>query len=337
MKIATRAEILKASVYSDIFSSDPKEAKRQLHSYVKMYHPDCDPSAGATKVFDIVTKLYNSRSDKKAKYETDNGEYTFKDRATGKGFIITNPIVINNGTCTVYHTATKIVLEYSADFEKFYKKYNQNVKLIRYADSNMQEKFERCFPKVLKHFESDTGSFVILLDKTPEILNLGLVLDSYKASNVQFPDRQAAWIMNRLFNFAQYMKFSGKVFNGFSLYNLWVSPEFHSVLLLNGWEYSTRINDKMIGCPKDVFNILPVRVKDKHLSVTETDLESIKYIGRKLFNGSSAENTLKYLDTGTDTDDPIVEWQKYGNAIKADFGKRKFVAWENPLYNIKKA
>lgn len=333
MKILPLDAILKVTCYSDIFSSDEKEAKKQFRKYCRLYHPDngsTDPKVA--QAYEIVQKYYHLISGSHCTASV-NDSYVFRDKKTNKGFEINNPVIIDNGTCMIYHTATKIVLRYTKEFEKFYDKYVANVKLIRYDNDKIRNEFEITFPKMGKHFETTEGDFIILLDKTSEVLNLGLIVASYEKMGTPFPEKHAAWIMNRLFNHAMYMSFCNKVFNGFSLTDLWVSPEFHTVLLLNGWEYSTNVGDKMIGCPKEVYKVLPVKARDTHKSVTETDLESIKAIGRTLFKDSSATAVKEYFDSGLESSDVLEEWNSYGKAVKSDFGKRAFVVWDNVPYN----
>ena len=299
---------------------------------MKLYHPDADSTDIAKKIYGIIQEIYNPVGSSHCTASVDES-FIFRDKRTGKGFEINNPVVINNGTCMVYHTATKVVLRFEKKFQKFYEQYIRNVGLLKYADEKMEKQFKNKFPKIEKQFESTDGDFVILMNKTAEVLNLGIVVASYEKIKTPFPEKHAAWIMNRLFNHAQYMYFSNKVFNGFSLSDLWVSPEFHTVLLLNGWEYTTMVGDKMLGCPKEVFNLLPVEARDKHISLTATDLECIKAIGRELFRDSKAHNVKDYFDKGLQSDKPLEEWDLYGKAVKADFGKREFVVWETVPYN----
>jgi hypothetical protein len=196
----------------------------------------------------------------------------------------------------------------------------------------MEKEFKRYFPKVLKGFETTTGKMCLLLDKTSDVLNLGVIVREYFKHGHKFPEKQAAWIMNRLFNLACYMNYSGLVFNGFSIDNIWVSPEMHSVVLLNGWEYTTSLGEKMIGCPKDVFKILPLTVKDSKISTSVVDVESIKNIGRTLFVGCDVPVIKKYLDEAS-SDDVFEEWDKYKVALDATYGKREFIVWEDVPYS----
>lgn len=331
MRIYTEAAILRAKSYTDIFSKDKDEAKKQFRYYCKSYHPDVDNSPNAQKIFGKLMELYNKVSSNKTVAHPDD-KMVFLSKATGKGFEIVSPVSVNAGTCMIHHTAKKVVLSYNKDFKKSYDKYLDEIKKFRYEDEAMRKQFEPLFPKVIKQFEDTEGNFIILLDKTDEVLNLGVILDAYRRKGEAFPKKHAAWIVNRLYNLEAYLHFYKRVFNGFSINNLWVSPEFHTVLLLNGWEYCTNIGDKMIGCPKDVYKVLPIKVRDNHLSHPLTDMESIKQIGRELFKGSDCTNILKFLDEGSEDVSPLDEWKEFENAVMADFGVRKFVVWDDVPY-----
>ena len=326
-------EILKARKYSDLFDKDEAKAKKQYREYCKLYHPDSNNSEEAAKIFDIINKLYNKTYIKANGHEVTEEIITFKNKVTGKGFQLTNPVTFNNGLAIVYHTATKIAILYDKTYEKLYKNYIKQVESLKYADTNMEKEFKRYFPKILTHFETEDNKYCILLDKTKEVLNLGIIVREYSKKGEKFPERQAAWILNRLYNIACYMSFNKKVFNGFTLDNLWVSPEMHTILPLTGFEYTTDKGDAMMGCPRDVYKILPIKIKDTKRSDIVTDLESIKNIGRLLYKDNKELKAIhKFLNEGVNSSEPLEEWDLYGKAINEEFGKRTFVTWENVPY-----
>lgn len=332
--IKDKNDIKKATKYSDLFSSDDKVAKKQFREYCKLYHPDVNSSDEAVELFGILQPLYTSKTMKSVSYQTVNETFTFKDKRTGKGFEIINPVILSNGICNIYHTSTKIVLEYHSSYKAFYNNYIKNVENLEYANDDMKKEFSRLFPKVVKHFETDNDKMCILLDKTNEVLNLGRIVKAYEINKEKFPEKQSAWILNRLYNIACYMNYRGLVFNGFTLDNLWVSPEMHSILVFNGWEYTTKKGADMIGVPKEVYKILPITVKDNKKSNIITDLESIKQIGRILFKGhDDLKDIQDFFRQGVLSSNPIDEWNKYGDVIKKAFGKRKFIVWEDVPYN----
>lgn len=329
----TAKEILGAKSYLDIFSKDDAVAKKEYREYCKLYHPDSDNSEQAAKLFDIINTLYNNKHIKLKGNGLKEDVVTFKNKETGKGFQLTNPTIFNNGLAMVYHTSTKIAIVYDKSYKKFYNNYINQVKNLRYVDDKMEAEFKRYFPKIITNFETEDGNFCILLDKTNEVLNLGIIVREYFKKGESFPEKQAAWILNRLYNIACYFNFNKKVFNGFTLDNLWVSPEMHTVLPLTGFEYTTNQGEQMIGCPKDVYKILPIKVKDSKQSDIITDLESIKNIGRLLYKEHKELKAIhKFLDDGVSNNEPINEWELYGEAIKKEFGKRTFIKWENVPY-----
>ncbi|MBO5388407.1 MAG: hypothetical protein J6A59_09740 [Lachnospiraceae bacterium] len=328
------SEIRKAKKYADLFSNDDAVAKKEFRYYCKLYHPDVDDSAEAAELFAIIHELYTNKVIKSTLNSSIKDTIVFRNKDTGKGFELKNYFKFNNGIAMIYHTATKVAIVYDKTYRKFYDNYLKMVKSLKYADLSMEKEFKRYFPKLVTNFETEDGQFLILLDKTSEVLNLGVIVKSYENRGEKFPERHAAWILNRLYNIECYLNYNNLVSNGISIDNIWVSPEMHTVLLFNGWEYTTEKDAGMLGCPKEVYKVLPVKVKGTKQSNTLTDLESIKNTGRKLFKGhDKLEYVNKFLNSGIDSDEPLNEWDKYGEAINKQFGKRTFIIWDDVPYN----
>lgn len=326
VRIRTETEIKKATRYKDIFSNNKDIAKKEYREYCKLYHPDSNNSDLARELFDKISKIYNEG--------TTEIEVKFINKSTGKGFILTNPVIIQNGIGTVYHTDTKVAITMHKTYEKFFKNYINNVKQLKYKDKEMEKEFKRYFPDIVNSFLMEDDNYCILLNKTKEVLNLGKILDSYKAKGELFPEKQAAWILNRLYNLSCYMQYNGWVFNGFDINNVWVSPEYHAVLLLDGWQYKSDIGDGLFGCPKDVYKVMPIKIKTGKTSETGTDIESIRAIGRKLFAGHKGLKYInKFLDSAVNKYDSWEDWNLYQEALTAEFGDRKFIVWDNVPYN----
>lgn len=326
--------IRRAKEYKDLFSDDEVIAKKEFRQYCKIYHPDVNDSAEAAELFAIISELYTNKGIKSTLNSSIKDTIIFRSKDTGKGFEIKNFHMFNNGMAMIYHTATKVVIVYDKTYKKFYDNYINVIKNLKYADSNMEKEFKRYFPKLVTNFETEDGQYLILLDKTSEVLNLGVIVRSYEKHGEKFPEKQAAWILNRLYNIECYLSYSGLVSNGLTLDNIWVSPEMHTVLLFNGWEYTTEKDGAMIGCPKEVYKILPVKIKGTKQSDTLTDLESIKSIGRKLFKGHDELTYInRFLNSGIASNGPLDEWDKYGEAINKQFGKRTFIIWDDVPYN----
>jgi hypothetical protein len=276
--------------------------------------------------------------------DTEIQEIVFKSKNTSeKGFALKNYKLDKIDVGMAVSTNTKIAVVFEKNYEKQYNSYLSNVRSLTYADSDMEAEFGRYFPKVVKSIELPDSSiaeipnakYVVLLDKTPDVYNLGRIVNNYAKYGKPFPEKQAAWIMNRLYNIACYFNYSGKACNGITINNLWVSPEMHSILLLNGFEHVQSSGSKMVSCSPSVFKVMPQKVKDSKLASIATDLESIKAVGKILFKDSldHLPHVEKFLNTGVDflNPDPLHEWKKYGSAIAMEFGKRTFVVWDDVI------
>lgn len=330
----SREEILNKTKYIELFSDNKVEAKSQFREYCKKYHPDADSSPDAEKVFSHIHKIYLTGNSIFTDKHNGITNITFRNKNDKKGFQLDNAVEFTTSICHVYNTATKVVFVYNKTYKKFWKNYLESVKALRYADSEMEKVFKRIFPDVVKSFETEDDNYIILINKTSEVLNLGEIVKAYDKLGKPFPEKQAVWILNRLYNIACYNKYiTNTAFNGFALENLWISPEMHSILPLGGYEYTAKLGEPMIGVPKEVYKVLPIKVKDSKKSSILTDLESIKAVGRILYKEhDNLEHINKFLKSGISSDDPVDEWKEYGKAVKKQFGKRAFIVWEDVPY-----
>lgn len=117
---------------------------------------------------------------------------------------------------------------------------------------------------------------------------------------------------------------NGLVHNGINIDNCFVSTDFHSILLLGGWWYTTDEDAAMIGTSKDIYNIMPPLVKANKISKSITDIESIKAFGRQYISTSAPQTFKNFLSSGT-KENSIEESKKWDKALIDSYGKRKFI------------
>lgn len=332
MTLKSVKDILNCKKYSELFSADSKEAKKQFREYCKLYHPDANDSEEAARVFAHINEIYSTGMSTTSGGYNGKEEVTFKDKETGKGFTLTNAHKFTTSTCIVYHTSTKVVFVF--DKQKYYDNYIKSVDGLKYKDSNMKKEMARYFPVINRHFETEDGQFVIVINKTTEVLNLGEIYKAYKLRGEKIPGTQLAWMINRLYNLTCYNHYMmHRAFNGLSLENLWVSPEMHSILLLGGNEFAVKQGDKMIGVPADVYDTMQIKTKSDKISSISTDLESIRALGRKLCAGNKdVELLYEFFNHGVKEADPLREWKAYEEVMVKQFGKRQFIVWEDVPY-----
>ena len=78
--------------------------------------------------------------------------------------------------------------------------------------------------------------------------------------------------------------------------NCFISPKYHSILLLGGWWYVTKEDENMIGTTKDIFSIMSILAKSSKKSSVITDLESVKLLGRQLLGETNCRK-LRFSST----------------------------------------
>ena len=101
MTLKSVKDILNCKKYSELFSADSKEAKKQFREYCKLYHPDANDSEEAAKVFAHINEIYSTGMSTTSGGYNGKEEVTFKDKETGKGFTLTNAHKFATSTCLV--------------------------------------------------------------------------------------------------------------------------------------------------------------------------------------------------------------------------------------------
>ena len=176
-------------------------------------------------------------------------------------------------------------------------------------------------PHIKYQFETHDGRYCLIVDKTPDVFLLSDILAYYKET---IPDRHAAWIISRLCNLCCYFNYLDIAHNGLTLQTCFISPALHTILPLGGWWYTAKEGEKMLGVPKDIYDVMPVKAKSDKISCARTDLEALKLIGRQIVDKKEAPKPmLEFLNSGST--DAIQEFGKWSLALDDSYGKRRFV------------
>ncbi len=327
-------QILSISKCGDLFPNDINKTKAQYKELAKVWHPDTNKSPKASDVFAKINELYNKalKLINEGVWEKTNYIIICKESGDKMAIDYYSTFDFELGTC--YIANTKIIYLLSSDKRKYYDNAIKQVKSLKYKDRNMEEKFSMFFPKIDQTFKTNKGEYVISLTKTEDVYPLK---DIFEYFDNKILDKHVAWILSRLCNLTCFMKFNNMVHNGISINNCFVSPKYHSILLLGGWWYATKENEMMIGTTKDIFDIMPVLTKSNRESSSLTDLESVKLLARQLLGESNcrklALNTkipkpfINYLicGSGSDSYDEFAKWDK---ALTESYGERKFLTME---------
>ena len=194
----------------------------------------------------------------------------------------------------------------------------------------MKEEMEKYFPKIGRELEFADGRKGLVFNKTEDILSLGDILKHF---NNKIPDRTAAWILSSLYNIASYLYYAGIVHNGITLDNYFISPQNHSGHLLGGWQYACKNGEKMTGCTREIYDILPFEVKKTKIANFKTDLESIRLLGRTILGDPSGrklsdsipDKFKKWVNDISIAENSIIEYTYWQTLLDTIYGERKFI------------
>ena len=318
-------KILAAKKCGDLFESDATKVKAAYRLYAKQIHPDVCSDSRATSAMEWLTAL-KTRAEECVSlgiWEATNIDWivSVDHRRFSIKYLWHDAFEL--GERYICRTAVVYILNPNA--KKYYMNYLDRVAHLHYANGEMRQQMERLVPQIVQHFELSDGRYAIILRKTEDVLPLDLFFKKY-ARNLD--PRHCAWIISRLCGLACFLSYNSLAHNGISMSNLFVSPKYHSILLLGGWWYAVSTEEKMLGTTKDVFETMPYTVKTDKLGSCVTDLESIKAIGRKMGQKTVFPHKMNaWVESGS-SHDAIKEFQRWDESLNRAFGARKFVNFD---------
>lgn len=331
----TVEEILKINSPCKLFENDKTKAKQKLRELLKIYHPDRNYKSTDlyTQATIHIQDLYKEALDmiESGTWKDDN-VVIFKGK-DGKQYSMKYHInhKLENGYLGECYIGTNSILyiinEDNADLvANMYSRLDD----VKYANDNMEKEFKRYLPKILNKFNTQDNKTGILIEKTSDVFSLKDVLNYY---NGKMPPKHVAWVLSSLYNMACFLSYNNISHNGITIDNYFISPLYHSGLLLGGWVYAVPIGSKMLGVPEQIYNIMPSNIKSSKIGDNLLDLESIKLIGRTLLGDSTGMSLYQNKDIPKalidwvrlpSSKDAIEEYSKWNDVIIKSFGERKF-------------
>ena len=305
-------DILKISSYGDIFPNNILNAKLKYKELAKKWHPDVN--GGNEDVFNHITKLYNEAiSDiKKGTFKASNYiEIKTLDKTIQMHYLA----CLDFDFGKYYICNNNIVYIFNSGTDKFFNNAIDIINKIKYQDENMKNMFKNFMPDIHSTYKTIDGNNVLVLKTKKNIYPLSLVLKHF---NNKMETKSSCWIISRLSNIACFLESSSIVHNSLSVDNIFIEPDTHSVYIYGGWWFSGIKNTKMIGVNSEIYNIMPVLIKNSKKYGTETDLESIKT------NSNIPEEIITFITDGC-SDNAIKEYQKWDRLLDAAYGTRQFI------------
>lgn len=336
--------ILDCTKPGDLFTSDDeKSIKNTYIELCKKYHPDNAVSGrdedslseeDNAKVMSKINELYVLAMLMSKKGIWEKTGYIKIRKSETKAYEIYYSSDYSFELGHVYLTKKKIIYVIAADKKKFADNLVDNLKKIKYKNSKMEENFSSSMPNIYGYFEDVTGRTIVIMDKAEGYYPLREVVQYYGG---KLDPRHVAWIISRLSNIVCLLDMNNMTSNGLSVDNLLISPSDHGIAVHGAMFYMTEIGSKMIGTVNDVFEVMPNKVKGNKEAGIDTDLESIKMIGREL---CGEKNVVKFRELGDVPDsmktfltkgagrDAYAEFQCWDKSLHESFGARRFVRME---------
>ena len=287
----TAEQILATRFSSEIFPTGC-DLRRVYTHLMKQWHPDICRHPKASVVFAKVNELY-----KTARHLTSPTQVISRHEL---------------GWRHIYDDKIIYAIEKN--------RYGENaVRMTRfkYKSNRMKELMQPILPAL----QFRPGEIEVA--KPREAYQLRSVLDYFDGS---MPHTAVTWVISRLINLVCYFEVYKFVHNGIEIDSCFVDYKMHRIYLLGGWFYARPEREKLIGVPQSVYDVMPVQLKSLRVAGIETDIESVKQIGRLLLGKQfdAAPTAVKeWLNMGA-CDMAVTEFDRWGQAIIKAYGKRKW-------------
>jgi hypothetical protein len=328
----TAVDILNMNFVGDLFTNDRNKVKSEYIQLSKTWHPDCnDNSDESNAVMAKINIFYEKALNLIDQNKWEGKNFIRISSIDKKAYEIRYRVSCNFELGTMYITDSIVAYIIDGKHKDFYENAVKNIKNFKYANDKMKSEISKYLPIILAEFDTTDNNLGLIIQKTPDLLLLKDVLEYY---NNNIPDRHVAWILSSLYNITCYIDYINMSHNAISLNTYFISPKYHSGALLGGWWYAVNQNSKMLGVPKEIYNILPPKTKEFKISNITTDLESIRHIGKQLlgekngckvkYNKDVPKAFVDWLLIGS-SEKAVEEYSKWTKVLENSYGKRKFV------------
>lgn len=338
----TPTEILDIENPTVLFTGTSDEIHAKYRTLCKIWHPDINPgNTLAIDVFKHIGDLYK----KAINMLNINGGITLEEntiflKRTDNNKTVKIKYILKTEFELGLMYISKTIITYIID-SNHEVLFDNAIKTLKYIQNinnpDLKEQFKLSITEYLDSFKTIDNKLVLICKKEKDEIFLPQVLNYF---NNKIDPKHVAWIMSRLYNMVCYLDHNKICNNGLLTNSFVINPKLHTCRVIGGWWYSVRINQKMIGCPIEVYNLLSDITKENKLGNIKTDLDSIRLIGRELL-GDKYGSTLRISKIAPEpmltslmmpsTKSPIEEFKQWDITLTNSFGKRKYINMEITL------
>ncbi len=317
-----------------LFSGDLEIAKSEFHAFSRIWHPDHNTEFEATAVFQRVTELYRKaqelikanrwRGAGVLELSSESGTASFTDRR------IPYFKIVDFELGDVYLGETNVVFSVERQYADLFENAKRQIAKFRFANDSMRKEIERSLPRTPEYFATATRLLMILPKTSDQILLEDLI--EYLGGAIDA--HHVAWIGNRLHNLACYFEYAQIAHQDISPRTIFVSPKFHTGMLLGGWWYARNKGEKINALPNRTIKFAPADVIRNKKADGRVDLELIRQTGREMLgdaNGLRLETNAEIPAAmarwfnGATSGSAVTDYELWRNVLEMDFGAPRFV------------
>jgi hypothetical protein len=329
-KTLSRAEILALPLdQPEGLFETPDAVAFQFKQLAKRWHPDVQN--GDAEVFAHVNLLHVKADEKIAA-----GEWHIPGLLQVVGIDgITRRIKyaksFDCGLGQAYIGKSLITYVLNKDYVDLVETARQTIKNLKFPNTKEREQLAYCLPTIKTSFET-ADSIVLVIEKPEDIIRLRDLLEYY---NGKIDPKHVSWMINRLLNLCCFLTYNKISHGDLSLDTVFISPQFHSAVLLGGWWYSVPLDSRMARVqPVRTLVYAPHSVLKSKKASTKIDLELVRLIGRETLGDETGvklatDTTIpkamtEWLRSAT-TGDAVADYTRWPEILFTSFGPRRFV------------
>lgn len=344
MQTAENILAIKTWESKTLFPGDEKAVKTAFKRMAKKWHPDANEDADADRVFRHLIILRDSAL-KQVKMPEMKSNEAVQDRfvikkADGCNMTMRQLRLHKGDLGNIIVGQNSIAYEFSADWMDIAQAEEVRTQGFPFADKAMHDEFARFLARFDRRIDTMDGAILVYRRPKDTVLLSDLV-----SHMGRIPPVHAAWIISSMYNIACYNEWAGLVHGAICQNNLLVNPEGHSLTLVGGWGYATKIGERPTALPQRTLDLMPRLAIKGQTITTATDLELIKLTAQEILGAGRGGGIHLQKDVPT----PMAEWlsapsgsdafdeyEAWSKALDEAFGPRRFVKMgitPNDIYN----
>lgn len=343
MKMAADEILLIKLDSPEMLFSGPHNLSDEFRALAKKWHTDVNSDLKAGAVIKHINMLYGTAKNKAADgiWDAPN-QLILQKKKTGAKVIIRYKRRVPFELGEMFYGLTKVLFLIDSSFKDMFGAGESAIANLAYGSPRMEQEMKRFLPDRRNSFETADGKLAFFMNKTADVFLLNDVL---AARGGKLDPVHVAWILNGTYNIACYLEHCGLAHNAISAETVFISPKFHSALLLGGWWYSCLLGHRIAALPAYVHRNAPADILREKKADHRLDLLMIKTMGRELLGditgmsldaGGVPAPIVQFLRSPT-TGSAKTDYRAWGSVLDATFGKRAFVEMaisEDDIFNL---